>query len=165
MKKTRERHVLTIIIEVGWRVKTGWQISWDKDFFFLLYKEKYKSLTVKHDSMFVIMFTSTAWPPDQPQLAHGTSYIMNLAISHLLPFSDCKVLGLQWIIDAKNYDTEATGRRNPRGISNGHWPQEQPGNQTPPQHLWKRYPIDQWVCVCLQGIRCNSFRELGSSHL
>lgn len=164
MKKTRERHVLTIIIEVGWRVKTGWQISWDKDFFFFFYFIR-RNTSHSLSNMTACLWLCLHQQPDQPQLAHGTSYIMNPAISPLLPFSDCKVLGLQWIIDAKNYDTEATGRRNPRGISNGRWPQEQPGNQTPPQHLWKRYPIDQWVCECLQGIRCNSFRELGSSHL
>lgn len=57
-----------------------------------------------------------------------------------------------------------TVRRNPRGIGAEYWPQEQPCNQIPPQHLWRGYPIDQWVsecvwmcvCVCLQGIQCNS---------
>lgn len=47
-----------------------------------------------------------------------------------------------------------TVRRNPRGIGAEYWPQEQPCNQIPPQHLWRGYPIDQWVSECVWMCVC-----------
>ncbi len=141
-----------------------------KEAYFLVIEEKLKSLTVNPDSLWQHV-CDYAWLRQQPDhLTNRTSYAVNPAVSRLLPSSDGEVLGLRWIIDAKDYDTEATVRRNPRGISAEPWPQEQPCNQTPPQHLWQGYPVDQWasdcvcVCVCLQGTQCNSFCEPGSWH-
>lgn len=47
------------------------------------------------DSTFVIVHcipVSKARSTDQPQMAHGTFYMVNPAVSRLLPSSDCEVL-------------------------------------------------------------------------